>query len=306
MEKSRALILVHSSMDDVHLREDVNVMLSPQFYTLKKEILPVKYAYQAKKIASALFEGLLEEGKEHEYMVWKEDDAWVLIAYDLGMISTFLEEKNFALERISKVFFTQEVESHFVAPLALGKNEALISLDKVIVIVPKIALDDECSLVFDDSFTPKKGIKLQSMHGSILTLKQTIVLSFMFGILALVFFIEGSRYNGNSKIIEMQKMALLESHPSLLSKYTRDSVMTKYKTRDKAERKKRETVKKVSSMIFKGVSLNSFEMNEKSFSAYLSAKDAKVFKQLKALAKKHNFKTVNDSKGYDLKIEGTL
>ncbi len=306
MEKSRTLILVYSAMDDVQLTEDANVMLTPQFYTLKKETLPVKYAYQAKKIAPSLFEGLLEEGKEHEYMVWKEDDAWVLIAYDLETISAFLEEKNFTLERISKVFFTQQSEAHFVAPLDLGKDVALISLDKVIVIVPKIALNDECSLVFDDSFSPKKGINLQSVHGSILTLKQTIILSFMFGILALVFFVEGSRYNGNSKVIEMQKMVLLESHPSLLSKYTRDSVMIKYKIRDKAERKKRETVKIVSGMIFKGVRLISFEMNEKSFSAYLSAKDAKVFKHLKALAKKHNLKTVNDSKGYDLKIEGTL
>jgi hypothetical protein len=59
MGNNKDLLLVHSAMERVTLVESVNVMLTPQFYTLKKEALPVKYAYQAKKIAPSLFEGLL-------------------------------------------------------------------------------------------------------------------------------------------------------------------------------------------------------------------------------------------------------
>mgnify|MGYP001829238495 CR=1 FL=1 len=74
MRNNKELLLVHPSMKPVSLTEAVNVMLPPQFYTLKKEALPLRYAYQAKKIAPSLFDGLLEAGGHYEYMVWKEDE----------------------------------------------------------------------------------------------------------------------------------------------------------------------------------------------------------------------------------------
>lgn len=305
---SKALILVHTSMDKVTLSHDVNVMLTPQFYTLKKEPLPVKYAYQAKRIAPSLFEGLLEEGRSYEYMVWKEEEEWVFLAYDLKMITAFLENKGFALEHISKLFFAQQSADLFTSPLLLGSNEALVFLDKVIVVVPKTALseDEGASLLFDDSFTPKKGITLQSAYGSILTGRQSAVLASVFGLMALLFFIEGSRYGGSSKTIEMETEEILEAYPSLASKYTRDSIVSKYKTLDSIERKKRETIKTLAGMIFKGVTLNAFEMNDQKFSVHFSCENAQVFKRVKALAKKNQFSTVNTSRGYDLKIEGNL
>ena len=54
MGNSKTLILAHSAMDEVTLSYDVNVMLTPQFYTLKKEPLPVQYAYQAKPAGVAI------------------------------------------------------------------------------------------------------------------------------------------------------------------------------------------------------------------------------------------------------------
>lgn len=308
LRNSKALVLVHTSMEEVTLAHDVNVMLTPQFYTLKKEPLPVQYAYQAKRIASSLFEGLLEEGKHYEYIVWKEEAEWVFLAYDLEMIATFLEEKGFALEHVSKLFFAQQSADLFSAPLFLGSNEALVSLDNVVVVVPQVALSEveDNTLRFDDSFTPKKGIMLQSAYGSLLTLRQTAVLASIFGMMALLFFIEGSRYGGSSKTIQMEKKEMLEAYPSLASKYTRDSIVSKYKTLDRVERKKRETIKTLSGMIFKGVTLISFEVNDKKFSAHFSCTDAQVFKRVKALAKKNKFNTVNVSRAHDLKIEGTL
>jgi len=49
MGNNRELLLVHADMEHVSLSQSVNIMLTPQFYTLKKEPLPVKYRYQAKK-----------------------------------------------------------------------------------------------------------------------------------------------------------------------------------------------------------------------------------------------------------------
>jgi hypothetical protein len=295
-------------MERATLTDTVNVMLPPQFYTLKKEVLPIRYTYQAKRIAPSLFEGLLEEGKDYEYMVWKEGEEWVFLAYDLETITTFLQSKGFALENVSKLFFAQQSVDLFDKPLFLGENEALVSLDDMVVVVPRRALSEEegPSLVFDNSFTPKKGVVLPGMYGSVLSMKQASMLAAIFTLFALMFFVEGWRYGSNIKAGEEQIQDLLESYPSLQSKYKRDSIITKYKTIDTAERKKRETVKMVSNMIFKGVTLTSLEMNEKMFKIHFACKDAQVVKRLKSLAQKNKLNASAIAGSNDLKIEGTL
>jgi hypothetical protein len=308
MGNNKELILVHTSMKPVTLSDAVNVMLTPQFYTLKKEVLPLNYAYQAKRIAPSLFEGLVEEGRDYEYMVWKEEEAWVFLAYDLEMITAFLERKGFALENVSKIFFAQQSVDLFDKPLLLGENEALVALDDMIVLVPRGALgeDEGHFLVFDNSFTPKKGVMLHDTYGSVLSLKQASTLAAIFTLFAIMFFVEGSRYSNNAQVGEAQMQELLEAYPSLQSKYTRDSIVAKYKTIDTAERKKRETVKMVSGMIFKGVTLTSLELDEGSFKVQFSCKDAQVANRVKALAKKNNLSTTAIAGSNDLKIEGAL
>jgi len=308
MGNNKELLLVHTSMKHVTLSHEVNVMLTPQFYTLKKEALPVRYAYQAKRIAPSLFDGLLEEGKHYDYMVWKEEEEWVFLAYDLEMIRSFLERKGFALEHVSKLFFAQQSVDLLDKPLAVGENTALVSLDHTAVIVPRTALGEEEGALshFDNSFTPKRGVLLPGAHGSLFDVRQAAVIATVFGLFALMFFVEGWRYSSNVEADEVQIQELLEAYPSLSSKYTRDSIISKYKTLDARERKKREIIKTLSGMIFKGVTLTSFDMDEKMFKVAFSCKDAQVAKRFKALAKKNKLNVSTVARSNDVKIEGAL
>ncbi len=308
MGNNKELLLAHASMKPVTLQQSVNVMLTPQFYTLKKEALPVRWAYQAKRIAPSLFEGLLEAGKHYEYMVWKEDENWVFLAYDLEKITAFLESKGFTLENVSKLFFVQQSIDLFDKPLLLEENEALVSWEHTAVMIPRAALaeDEEPLLVFNNSFTPKSGVALHGSYGSLLNLKQASTLAVIFSLFAMMFFIEGWRYSHNAKAGEAEMQQLLEAYPSLQSKYTRDSITAKYKTLDTIERKKRDVIKTLSKMIFKGVTLTSFELNEKSFKVDFSCTDAKVAKRLNSLAKKEKFSISKVAGSNNLKIEGAL
>ena len=306
MGNTKELLLVYPSMGQVTLSESVNVMLPPQFYTLKKEALPLRYAYQARKIAPSIFDGLLEEGKHYDYMVWREDETWVFLAYDLEMITEFLQSKGFALESVSKIFFVQQVAAKFDKPLPLGEREALVSLDGTIVIIPKSALaKEESTLVFDHSFTPQKGVALQGSYGSMISLKQASMFAAVFLLFALFFFVEGLRYGSHVQEGEGQMQELLESYPTLQSKYTRESIASKYRTIDTVERKKRDIIKSLSGMIFKGVTLTSFEMSEKGFNAQFSCTDAKLAKRVKTLAEKEDFTAVTTGSN-EVKIEGVL
>ena len=299
---------MHSAMERVTLVESVNVMLTPQFYTLKKEALPVKYAYQAKKIAPSLFEGLLEEGGNYNYMVSKEEDTWAFIAYDIESITAFLETKGITAEKVSKIFFAQQAVNSFTAPLALNEKEALVVLDDIVVVVPRMALgnEEEPSLIFDNGFTPKSGVSLQGSSSSVLTQKQALWLAAVFMLFAGMFAVEGSRYGGDNASAGAELESLYESYPALQSSYTRQGIVDKYRTIDTNERKKRDAIKAFSGMIFKGVTLTSLHADDKGFQAQFSCASADVAKRVKELAKKAHYNTAKVKGSTDLRIEGTL
>lgn len=307
MGSNKELLLVHASMEPVSLSESVNVMLTPQFYTYKKEVLPVKYLYQAKRIAPSLFDGLLETGRSYEYFVFKEGEGWAFIAYDAEKISAFLLSRGVKPEQVSKLFFAQQSPSSFVDPVFLGEKEALITLDETVVVVPQKVLDEETkSFLFNDSFTPRTGVTLQGAYGSLLSMRQAVAVAAVFTLFAGMFFVEGWRYKNNSNAGEEEIQRLQEAYPSLQSKIQRENIAAKYKTIDVTERKKREAVKRLSAMIFKGVTFTSLGLNEKGFKAQFSCSDAKVAERLNALAKKEQFRTSKGAGSNDVQIEGTL
>jgi len=307
MGTSKELLIVYPSMQRVFLKDSVNVMLTPQFYTLRKETLPVKYAYQAKKIAPSLFEGLLEEGDSYEYMVFKEEEQWVFIAYDLEYIGTFLSSKGIERSMVSKIFFAQQSVDMFTTPLSLGEKEALVVLDKSVVVVPLEALGEgeTTSLQFNKSFSPQKGVSLQGDMGSFLTKKQAYSFAAIFLLFAGLFVAEGLQYDdGEASQEELQ--TLYEANPSLQSSYTRDEVLSKYRNIDTQERKKRDIVKKLSGLIFKGVTLTNMTITDSKYKAQFTCVSAQVSKKLQELAKKSNFKVSKVKESHNLQIEGTL
>lgn len=298
---------MHKEMSKQRLSQSVNVLLTPQFYTLKREAIPVQYAYQAKRIAPSLFDGLLDDPSRYSYFVSKEEEGWLFIAYDMQEITDFLASKGMGTEDVSKIFFAEQSASLFTSSVKIGSKEALLNLDGSMVIVPQIALDETVdTMQIDDSFTPKKGVVLEGAEGSVLGAIDAYVLAGIFVLFGLMFFVEGSRYGGDGAAQEEEMNLLLEDHPSLQSSYTRDSIASKYKAIDKKEREKREVIRALSHVIFKGSTLNSLNMNDKNFQALYSCKDATVMKKLEDLAKKENLKTLKVANTTNLKIEGTL
>lgn len=317
MTNNKELLLVHTSMYNVRPAHEVNVMLTPQFYTLKKEAIPVKYAYQAKKIAPSLFDGLLEEAGEYEYIVFKEElndeEQWVFIAYDMAKITDFLESKGIDAEKVSKVHFAQQSLDKFrQAPLSLGEYDSLTVIDDTVVVVPSVALGEEnvFPLQFTNAFTPANGgVKVRAKpteQSTLLNQTQAFSLAAIFLLFAGMFAVEGSRYGGDVEAEKAEMENIYETHAYLRSSYTRQDAIDKYQTIDKKERRKRDGIKASSKMIFKGVTLESLKMDEKNFSAQFTCTDANVAKRVKDLAKKSkdNFFTVKGDT--TLLLEGKL
>lgn len=121
-----------------------------------------------------------------------------------------------------------------------------------------------------------------------------------------MFYVEGWRYTHDSQATQEEMQMLLEENPSLQSQYTRESIAAKYKTIDKNERRKRDVVKTLAGMIFKGVKIGSFKLNEKAFKIEFICSDAKVAKRLVQLAKKSEFNSAKVVTGNVVHIEEKL
>ena len=309
MENTKELMLIYKDMSSISSMptNGVNIMLTPQFYTIKREELPVKYAYQAKRIAPSLFDGLLEDVQNYKYFVVKEEDSWLFIAYDVEQIKTFLEQKGIEIAQVSKVYFSEQVADLFTAPVLLGEKEALVNLNGTITVLPQIALNpDEKPIQINANFTPKKGIAFEGGGKSFIGTNEAYTLASVFVLFAVIYFVEASRYGGENTAQVEETQVLLENYPSLQSSYARKSISDKYRTIDEKERKKRDVIKALSHMIFKGSTLTSLLVDDKKFQAQFACKDKNVAKKLQELAKKEKFNTSKVPNSNDVQIEGTL
>jgi len=308
MGKTRELILIHQEMKPIPLvpSSGFNIMLTPQFYTIVREALPVKYAYEAKRIAPSLFEGLLEEDVLYHYFVEKEEDTWLFIAYSDALIAGFLSEKGMTIESISKVYFAEQSLEKFTLPMALGSKEVLMNLNDRMTILPKIVLDANIKMMhIDNSFIPKKGIRLALEEESLVSSSDSYTVAAICILFASIYVVEASRYGGTNLEQEKEIQVLLENAPALESSYTRDSILSKYRSVDTKERMKREIIKSLSRMIFKGSLLMKLSLDTKKFQATFKYTNKTVLKRLKELAKEESFSISLIGKN-NLKIEGTL
>lgn len=304
LEDNKKLVLIHRSMPQMEIKQPVNVMLTPQFYTLKKEILPIKFAYQAKKIAASLFEGMLAEGRRYDYFVFKEGEYWVFIAYSLEEITEFFKSKGLSPEFVSKLFFVQQSVSYFAQPYLLSENDVLAVLNETVVVMPRSAVADEAIKTAMEIPNPAKGIAIQSSYASVLTLKEALGFAAIFVLFAALFITEGVRYGGDTQSGMQELESLIEANPSLASQYTRENIVTKYRKIDEVERKKRDAVKILIGMVYKGVELKTLHIDDKGFRAEYAVKEDKTIRQMESEAKKAKFTVQKAADG--IKVEGKL
>ena len=309
MENDKEVLLVHQAMEAVNLTDSTNIVLSPQFYTYKEEEIPVQYAYQAKRIAPSLFDGLLDDDKTYEYITWKKEDRWCFVAYDMDEIVAFLASRNIATDVIFKIFFMQQLETCLQAPVCLGSKECLVSIEGRIVVVPNMVLseDEVPTETLSETCLPKHGgLTVKREGGLFFSARQLHLMSGVLIVFALLLIIEGMRYTKADKSADEDLSALLEEHTSLSSSYVRESELEKYTAIDTKERVKRNVIKSVSGMIFKGVTFESMEMNEKKFSILFGCSNVKVCAKVIEIAKKEQFNTSKPKGSSQVKVEGSL
>ena len=307
MGSSKGVLLVHKGMQPIKNGGPFDVMLTPQFYTYKREELPVRYLYQAKKLAPSVLESLLAEGVVYEYFVYKEGDAWAFIAYDPAEISEFLDSVGVGIEQVSKLYFAQQVPEKFSKPVRLNFTETLTTVQGTVTIVPKKLMPIETEYQpFDETFIPKNGVSFGAGVSSVIGRKEAGVLSAILILFALMFAAEGVRYQKEIDTMWQTVDALFKEYPALQSQYARENIAQKYRKIDRQERHKREVLKSFSRLILPGVKVEELVMDGKRVSLALQCPDEKTLSRVKALAEAKQYKFVRSGTQKIVKVEGPL
>jgi len=298
MGKDRELLWVYREMPNIKVDKPTDIILTPEFYTIKKETLPVKYTHQAKRIAASLFDGLVDQAGSYHYFVYKEDDRWVFIAYQPDMILSFLQARGIDPVYVKKIFFADQVSTSLSRPIALGDGKALVSLSGSAVVVPLSALERDEVVPPYRVTLPKKGITLEGKSTSLLGGKETLWLSVLIIAFGLLWIAEGWEYRKSMQNLNEKKDEMYQAYPRLQNPYTRKSIIEKYQKIDKSEREKRAILKALSSIISKDITVDMLRIEAHRCTIHFSIKKRSDIKKLERFAQKEGFTIKEKGKGY--------
>jgi len=293
-------------MEPVKLKNSVEIILTPQFYTFLREELDIKFAYQAKQVAGAMFDDYIDTSLEYQYHVYKCDNLWCFFAYNIEEIDQFLESVGIEKHRVSKIYFAQQLENELSTPMSLSGNHALQSVDGMVTMVPKRFLRDDVEyLSLDtDKLKLKGGVTMGASLNSFVSLKETIVLGSLFALLGTSFIVEAQRIKSSIANEDAKLTALIDENPKYGSSMLRESILDKYKPIDTKERAKRQAMKEISKLLSSKSKIKELNINEKSISATIATQNKSISKQVTDHAKVKKMKVT--ATGLDLKVEVKL
>ena len=304
LDSKKDMLLVYLDMPYITDAKPYDLMLTPQFYIHKNEKLPVKYAHSATKLAPAILDDLTDD-KTYNYAAAKDGDEWMLFAYDMEKIESFLQSKGLNKLHINNIYFVQQVHEKFDPAVSLDEKSSLVDANSTVVMLPKSMIVTDNFANFNESFRPNKSFSFDHSHNSFLSKTQSISLSVLILIISIVYILEGMRYQNEISALDTKVSDAKEKYPSLKNRSNlvlENLYNTNYKI-DSTQRRIRERLKDIGQLTSKDSKINSLKIDTKAYEIDISA-NKKDLKKLKEYAKVKKFKII--SKKNTLLLKGEL
>ena len=293
-------------MEHVSLEHSVEIILTPEFYTLIREELDIRFAYQAKQIAESLFDDYLDASKEYQYHVTKHKSIWYFYAYDIKEIEDFIESIGIEKHRVSKIYFAQELSSQLEEPIQLSDKNILQTIEDTVTIIPLFLMDEDTDFGSLNLRNTKlsSGVSMGASHNSLVSLKETVLLSSIFFILGTIFIFEGNRIKSSISKNKAELIALIDDNPNYGSTMLRENILEKYQPIDKNERAKRQSIKDISKLLSAKSELSSLSIIKSKITVNIKTSDDNIARQVAQSSKAKKFKS--STTGQTVKVEKSL
>jgi len=250
--KSKSKTLFVSKSDRIEERGSYSVVLSPEFYWIKKVTLPVKKEKEALKLAPSIYDGFLPAG-EFSYEVRKCDDAFIMIAYNKKKITDELDKVLPYKGDIAELYFAQDALSHIDACTEVDGKSALTNMDGIIIQVPRACTDTETTLdeLLEKATLGKRKVKLSSFDNELLSSRDIKLIAAIFSLLFFAFLSEYIVYKKALTTLETQRAEIIQENnlprTSIQLKSIKKSLSKKFDT----QKRFRETLLAISKLRLK-------------------------------------------------------
>ena len=287
------LILLYKGMPKPPKAKFYDIMLSPQFYIIKKEQLPIKYNFQAKKVAVSILDEYISDIENYEIITQKDGNLWSFIAYRPKEIEKFLSKFNILPHQIKRVYFSDQILANLKEmPINLD-DKVLTSLDGYATIIPKTMLTTNKITNFSQKLRPKKSYSFKSstkLESNDSIQKGALALSIILSLIGLAFFAEALTYQKAIKIEHQKFDEIVSKSPSLQNSITREAIKQKYLKKERHQRAIREAIKTFSALSSKKSILQKLELSKDKISATFKV-DKNEIKHFKSIAITKGLKT---------------
>lgn len=128
-------VFIDTATEPLQTEATLDIILSPAFYWVRRQKLPVRFLREAKKLAPSIFDDILPEG-QYSYTAYKDGDAYLLFAYSDKEILQTLATKGIKPAQIKKVYFAQSEFDTLEVPLSIDDESVLGVHEGMVVKLP--------------------------------------------------------------------------------------------------------------------------------------------------------------------------
>ena len=276
-----------------------DVVLSPQFYWVKKVSLPVKRAGEAKKLAESVFEGSLPEGVYSYEVIPAGDGEFILIAYNRDEIAQKLGTFFTDNAKVQSVRFAQYECAGLDECCSIDDESSLVNLNGLLMQIPRNCTDPK--LRIDDYLKGIKPtshkVKLGSLDVEVMDRRTFVYLAAAVVLFMSAYVLEYVDYKKEAAKLEAAKSALIRKYDLPPTTMQLNSIKNRlFKTFQK-QKKIRETLFALSKIpLSKKEYITQMDIDDKTATVAFSVPDASRAKALRQeLARK--FKLLDSSVG---------
>lgn len=247
-ETQRIFLTRDTKFTDIN--KNIDIILSPEFYWVRKFKIPVKSETQARHVLPTLFEDIISDTSVLTYQVIKqEENIFLCFAYNNKKIYEAIKKSNIPISHISSIYFAQNECNSFTS-FNVDNLKFMYTSENILVKVPNNLLDDVMDLnkVLKNINLSSNKVQIK-LYNNVINSKYYSIFSIFFGVLILLNIIKYFDYSNEiSKIDEsIIKIKKVNNLPN--SMLQTNSILKKYEKQVLLENKKREAISYIISNI---------------------------------------------------------
>ena len=229
---------------------NVNIILSPSLYWVKKVFIPVKYVRDAKKLLPSIFEEILPDGKYNYFAYRCSDDEFIIFAYSDKLIIDTLSQKGISLSNVAKIYFAQSEIKDIKSALTINEHQSIYIKDDILVLVPCCWIEESGDLDIANIQLSKHSVSLEKF-GHIVETKSIYKIAAILMVLILLITTEYFITAHKTSTILTSKEELFEKYKLKSTTFQNKAMLKKYKTIHNSQTNLRNTMSVILSLRLK-------------------------------------------------------